>query len=172
MSLTNQTGDQMAASRTPLATTISFLFLTACGAGPPADQAVPGTAAATSSPTVRACDLLDLAAATSLIGSGTEHPGGDTERDTCVYSNAGVAILTIQIGSAQLYDQVTIAPPHTPVAIGDRGRHHVESSGAVSTQFVKGAYSVTISIQPLGSPARDYLNPLLAAARQVAGALP
>jgi len=168
----------MTASRTPLAMTISLLVFTACGAGPPADspvggsQAVPGTAAATSNPIVRACDLLDLAAATSLLGPGTEHPGGDTERDACIYSNPGVAMLTILLGSAQLYDQITIGQPHTPVAIGDRGRHNVQVSGATSAQFVKGAYSVTMSIQPIGSPAQDYLDLLLAAARQAASALP
>ncbi len=162
-------------SPTSLAPATLLLLLTACGAGPPADspadQANPGSSAA-ASPTVRACDLLDLAAATSLLGAGTEHPGDDTERDACTYSRAGVAMLTILIGSADLYDQVTIAPPHTPAAIGDRGRHNVQGSGAVSVQFVKGAYSVTINIQPIGSAAQDYLDPLLATAQEVAGALP
>jgi hypothetical protein len=130
------------------------------------------TQQAGASPEVRACDLLTLDGATRVIGSGTEHPGGDTERLTCMYSNPGVAMLTIQLGSAAQYDQVTIMQPHTAVEIGDRGRSNVQSNGVASVQFVKGAHSATLSAQPLGSAQADYLEPLVAAAREAAGRLP
>ena len=69
---------------------------------------------------VRACKVFDLQAAIQVIGRGTEHPGGDTERLTCMYSNPGVAQLTVQLNPADLYDRITILKPHTPVQIGDK----------------------------------------------------
>lgn len=120
---------------------------------------------------IRACSLLTLEAATRVLGSGTEQPG-DTEQLTCIYSNPGVGMLTIQLGSAAQYDQITIMQPHAVVEIGDRGRSNVQSNGVVSVQFVKGAHSATLSAQPLGSTQADYLAPLVAAAREAAGRMP
>lgn len=168
----------MTASSMRCTTAVFLVVFVACGAEPPpassvgGSQSVPGAAATSSSRSVRACDLLDLATATTVIGSGTELPGGDAEQETCVYANPGVAILTIQIGRAQLYDQVTIAQPHTAATIGDRGRYNVQPSGAVAIQFVKGAYSVTISVQPIGSAVQAYEAPLMSAAQGAAGLLP
>ncbi len=121
---------------------------------------------------VRACDLLDLPAASRVIGSGTEHPGGDTEELTCVYVNPGVAMLTFQLGGAELYDQVTIMQPHTSMQIGSRGRYNVQASGVAAVQFVKGAYSGTLSVQPVGTPQAEYLERLMSAARDAADRLP
>ena len=121
---------------------------------------------------IRACDLLDLTMARGVVGPDTEHPGGDTERETCVYANPGVAMLTIQIGRAELFDQIRILEPHTPESIGDRGRSTVQPSGSVALQFVKGEYAVTIGVSPLGgAPSTGYLTPLRAAALQVADRL-
>lgn len=122
--------------------------------------------------TIRACNVLDLSAARTAIGSSAELPGGDVEEQTCQYVNPGIATLTIQIGTAQLYDQVTILQPHTATPIGDRARYNVQASGAVALQFVKGDYSATISINPIGSSPPDYLNAVLAAGQTAASMLP
>jgi len=154
--------------------TLILAVLVACGGEPPATTGAGNQSApvAGASQEVRACDLLDLATAITIIGTGTEHPGGDTERDTCIYSNAGVAMLTIQIGRAELYDQMSIPMPHTAVSIGDRGRYNVQTSGAVAVEFTQGDYKVTLGVRPIGSSNSSHLDPLLAAARGVAGQLP
>lgn len=121
---------------------------------------------------VRACELVDLATAQSVIGPETEHPGGDTERETCLYSNPGVAMLTVQIGAAQLYDQISIPQPHTPVELGDRGRFSMQPSGPIAVEFVKGDYTVTIGVRPFGLPVEPYEEPLMMAARQAVDRLP
>lgn len=121
---------------------------------------------------VRACDVLDLQGASRVIGPGTEHPGGDTEPLTCLYSNPGLAMLTIQLWPAESYDQVTILQPHTPVKIGDKARYNVQENGVVAVQLVTGSHSATLNVQPMGKPKTDYLEPLLSAAREVAARLP
>ena len=155
---------------------LSVIVLAACGAEPAENSQPAGDVAAlsggTSGQIIRACDLLDLTAATRVIGSGTEQPGGDMEELTCMYSNPGVAVLTIQLGGAELYDQITILPPHTSVQIGDQGRYNVQGTGTAAVQFAKGAYSVTISVQPFGTSQAAYMESLLAAAREAAGRLP
>ncbi|MGI9628750.1 MAG: hypothetical protein ACR2QM_18085 [Longimicrobiales bacterium] len=153
---------------------LSLMAVLACGAER-AEEASSGVEVAqpgVSGQEVRACDVLDLEAASRTIGPGTEHPGGDTEAGTCLYSNPGVAMLTLQIGPAELYDQVSIQQPHTSVRIGDRGRHNVQVTGVVAVQFVAGAYSATLGVQPMGEPDADYLEPLLSVARAVADRLP
>ena len=120
---------------------------------------------------VRACEILDLRSASRVIGPGAEHPGGDAERDMCLYSSPGVAMLTIQLWPAASYDQVTILKPHTPVQIGDKARYNVQKTGVVAVQLVKGSHSVTLNVQPMGKPKTDYLEPLLSAAREVAARL-
>lgn len=117
---------------------------------------------------VRACDVLDLATAAGVIGADTEHPGGDTEESTCLYSNAGTAILTLQLGSVELYDQISILKPHTAVSIGQRARYNVQPNGAIGVQFIEGAHSATLSVQPIGASRTDYLASMLTAARTVA----
>ena len=154
-----------------LALALMLAVLVACGGEPPS-TARGGGPSTLSTQEVRACDLLDLATAASIIGSGAEHPGGDTERDTCLYSSPGVALLTIQIGSSDLYDQISIPQPHTAVSIGDRGRYTEQASGTTAVEFVKGDYTATIGVRPIGSQASAYLDPLLAAARSVASRLP
>ena len=120
---------------------------------------------------VRACDVLDLQGASRVIGSGAEHPGGDAERDTCLYSSPGVAMLTIQVWPAEYYDRGTILQPHTVAKIGDKARYNVQKTGVVAVQLVKGSHSVTLNVQPMGKPKTDYLEPLLSAAREVAARL-
>jgi hypothetical protein len=120
---------------------------------------------------VRACEVLDLQGASRVIGPGAEHPGGDAERDMCLYSSPGVAMLTIQLWSAEYYDRVTILQPHTAVKIGDKARYNVQKTGVVAVQLVKGSHSVTLNVQPMGKPKTDYLEPLLSAAREVAARL-
>jgi hypothetical protein len=120
---------------------------------------------------VRACNVLDIQGASRVIGLGTEHPGGDTEPLTCLYSNPGVAMLTIQLWPSESYDQVIILKPHTPVQIGDKARYNVEKTGAVAVQLVTGAHSVTLSVRPMGKSQTDYLEPLLSAAREAAARL-
>lgn len=144
------------------------LAVVACSAGS-ADETAGDIKAAAQD--VRACEVLTLEAATRVIGTGTEQPG-DTEQLTCIYSNPGVAMLTIQLGSAAQYDQITIMQPHAALEIGDRGRSNVQQNGAVAVQFVKGAHSATLSLQPLGAAQADYLEPLVTAAREAAGRLP
>ena len=80
---------------------------------------------------VGACKVLDLQAAIQVIGRGTEQLG-DTEQALCMYSNPGVAQLTIQLYPAESYDQITILKPHTPVQIGDKARYNVEKTGVVA----------------------------------------
>ena len=68
-----------------LATALAVAASVGCGPEPSngaqlgGNQAVPPGGGATSSGSVRACELVDLNDATSVLGSGTEHPGGDTE---------------------------------------------------------------------------------------------
>ena len=118
----------------------------------------------------RACEILDLQGASRVIGPGAEHPGGDAERDMCLYSSPGVAMLTIQVWPAEYYDRVTILQPHTAAKIGDKARYNVQT-GVVAVQLVKGSHSVTLNVQPMGKPKTDYLEPLLSAAREVAARL-
>ncbi|MDH5348770.1 MAG: hypothetical protein OEW13_12785, partial [Nitrospira sp.] len=106
--------------------------------------------------------------ASRVIRPSTEHPGGDTEQLTCLYSNPGVAMLTIQLWPAESYDQMTILKPHTPVQIGDKARYNVQKTGVVAVQLVTGSHSVTLNVQPMSKPKTDYLEPLLSAAREVA----
>ena len=120
---------------------------------------------------LRACELLDLQGASRVIGTGAEHPGGDTERDMCLYSSPGVAMLTIHLWPAESYDQMTILKPHTPVQIGDKARYNVQKTGVVAVQLVSGSHSATLNVQPMGKPKTDYLEPLLSAAREVAAPL-
>jgi hypothetical protein len=94
------------------------------------------------------------------------------EQLTCLYSSAGVGMLTLQLGTAELYDQVTILEPHTPVQIGDGARYNVQETGVVAVQLVQGRHSATLSVQPIGTSETDYLEPLLSAAREVAERLP
>ena len=153
----------MAASTTGLAGALLLIALAACGGGTSqGSQAAQG---------IRACEALDLQGATQVLGTGTEHPGGDTEPLTCVYSNAGVAMLTIQLNPAAAYDQMTILEPHTPVQIGDRARYNVQSTGVVAVQLATGAHSATLSVQPIGTSQTSFLDPLLVAAREVASRL-
>lgn len=142
---------------------LSVLALVACGADTARDD--PGQE-------IRACDVLDLQAATRVLGPGTEHPGGDTEQLTCLYSNAGVGMLILQLGPAELYDQVTVLEPHTQVQIGDRARYNVQKTGVVAVQLLAGDHTATLSVQPIGTSDTDYLERLLSAARDVAGTLP
>lgn len=165
----------MIAVPSTLSTVVLLFVLAACGADrPDALGALEERSAPTGSlaADVRACELVDLATAQSVIGPETEHPGGDTERETCLYSNRGAAMLTVQIGTAQLYDQMSIPPPHTPVDIGDRGRFSMQPSGPIAVEFVKGDYTVTIGVRPLGLPVEPYEEPLMAAARRAADGLP
>ena len=168
----------MTTSFTRIGVALSLVALVACGPEKPSasqlggDPAAQGETIVAASQPVRACELVDLTTATRVIGSGTEHPGGDTEQETCMYVNPGVAMLTIQIGRAELYDQITILPPHTPAQIGERGRHTVQPTGTVAVQFVKGRYSVTLSTQPLSASDSAYLDALLATAREAANRLP
>lgn len=150
-------------------------ILVSCGAEPAREARSEGDVAAPASSqqaAVRACDLLDLEAATRVIGSGTEHPGGDAEEGVCIYSNPGVAMLTLRVGPAELYDEVTIMRPHTSVQIGRQGRYNVQDAGAAAVQFVQGVYSVTLSVQPIGRSQTEYLEPLLTAAREAADRVP
>ncbi len=142
--------------------------LMACGADT-TDEPATGQVASTE---IRACSLLDLASATRVLGPGTELPGGDTEPLSCMYSNAGVGMLTVQLNPASSYDQVTILPPHTPADIGDQGRYNVQANGVVSVQFADGAHSATLSVQPIGTTDTDFLQPMLTAAREMAAKLP
>ncbi len=157
---------------------LSVLTLAACGADPAVetrsagDVARPAGSQRSAGARVRACDLLDLETASRVIGSGTEHPGGDTEEGVCIYSNPGVAMLTLRLDRAELYDEVTIMQPHMSVQIGRHGRYNVQDTGVAAVQFAQGDYSVTLSVQPIGRSQTEYLEPLLTAAREAAGHLP
>jgi len=154
--------------------TLAALTLSACSAGgaedAPMDEA--GAQSGVQGSEVRACDLVNLQAATQVLGTGTEHPGGDTEAMTCMYVNPGVGMLSVQLATAEYYDQVTIMQPHTAAQVGDRGRSNVQPNGVVAVQFVRGSHSLTLNVQPLGASQVDYLPPLLTAARDAAGRLP
>lgn len=120
---------------------------------------------------VRACDLLTLDEATGVIGPGTEHPGGDTEEWTCIYSNPGVALLTVQLYPAASYDEIMILQPHHDLDVGARARYNVQEDGTAAIQFVSGEYAVTLGVRPIGSGEGDFLDPLVAAARRAAADL-
>lgn len=168
----------MARSCAGLGALLSIIAIAGCGADPADDsrsgrevEAVTRGQEGSAQP-VRACGLLDLAAATRVIGSGTEHLGEDEEELTCLYSNPGVATLNAQLGTAELYEQITIMQPHTSVEIGGKGRYNVQETGAVAVQFAKGAYSMTLSVQPIGTSETAYLERLLSAAREAASRMP
>ena len=146
--------------------TLLVLVLTACGAGGADETRSDGDVAqqGTAGKEVRACDVLDVETAGQVIGSDTENAGGDTEQFICVYSNPGVATLTLQLGSVELYDQVTILEPHTSVQIGEKARYNVQETGVVAVQFAAGDHSATLSVQPIGDSETDYLEPLISAA--------
>ncbi|NNM32064.1 MAG: hypothetical protein HKO53_03315 [Gemmatimonadetes bacterium] len=146
-------------------TLVLISALAACGAADAAEQP-DGIEQA-----VRACELLSLADATRIIGPGTEHPGGDTEEWTCIYSNPGVALLTVQLGPAASYDEIMIPQPHAALDVGARGRYNTQDNGVAAVQFVSGDYAVTLGARPIGSTDTDLLDPLMAAAREIASAL-
>jgi hypothetical protein len=165
----------MARSDIGFGVAFAIIGLAACGADT-GEEARSGMATRTGRPEavrqdVRACSVLDLAAARRVIGPRTEHPGGDTEASTCMYVNAGVATLTLQLGQAGLYDRITIPEPHTMVQIGDRGRYNVQEQGGVAVQFVSGAHSATMTARPIGKSQSQYLDPVISAAREVAARL-
>ena len=149
-------------------------IVAACGAfgeEGTANRGEPGTDGSSAVQAVRACDLVDLASAGRIIGPDAEHPGGDMEEWTCVYSSPGVALLTVQLAPAVSYDEVTILQPHSALDVGERGRYNRQEDGPVAVQFVSGEWSVTMGVRPMGVPDVDYFDPLVAAARDVAGQL-
>ena len=168
----------MTRSHVGLGAVLPAVALAVCGVGAAADArsgddvAVHSAPAELSGQDVRACDLLDLEGAIRVIGPDAEPHGGDTAELICMYSDPGVVLLTLQLGRAELYDQITILPPHTPVQIGSTGRYNVQENGTAAVQFAKGNYSVTLSAQPMGSTQAQYLDPLISVAREAAGRLP
>ena len=137
----------------------------ACPADGPATAG--GSGAATEVAQLRACELVNLAAARAIIGADATNPG-DTEETTCIYVNPGVAMLTIRIDTGDMYDRLTISTPHTPQAIGEKGRSHAGSNGNVSVQFLQGGMSVTMGANPIGVDPVDYMPALLDGARAAA----
>lgn len=152
---------------------LGALLMAACG-GDPADGAgqVPDPGASVAAGELRACNLLTLEGATRIMGEDTERPGEDTEQASCTYSRPGSAIMTFQIWGADDYDRMTIMPPHTPQAIGERGRSNVAENGATAVQFVKGRYSFTMSATPIGREPPDYLAAMVAVAQEIATRIP
>jgi len=143
----------------------ALALLTMAGWACPAESGSSGRASAQQ---LRACELVDLPAARTIIGAEATNPS-DTEDTTCVYVNPGVAMLSIRIDAGDLYDRLTISLPHTPQAIGEQGRSHVDINGAASVQFLQGGLSITIGVTPIGAgDAVDYLPALLSGAQGAA----
>ncbi len=140
-------------------------LLTVAGWACPAESEPDGSASAQQ---LRACELVDLADARGIIGDEAMNPS-DTEHTTCVYVNPGVAMLSVRIDTGDMYDRLTIPVPHTPQAIGERGRSHVDGNGTPSVQFLKGDVSVTMGTTQMaaGDPV-DYLPALLSGAQGAA----
>lgn len=113
-----------------------------------------------------ACDLVDLASAETVLGSGVRDLGGDSTPAVCRYDDADAnLVLMVQIFDEVMYDAMPINP-QTPVDIGERGRYGVGTSGSANVQFVKGGLSVTMRVTPItGPPATALVEPMLEIAR-------
>ncbi|NNF28161.1 MAG: hypothetical protein HKN73_13130, partial [Gemmatimonadetes bacterium] len=61
--------------------------------------------------------------------------------------------------------------PHSALDVGTRGRYNTQDNGIAAVQFVSGEYAVTLGARPIGSADTDLLDPLMAAAREIASAL-
>ena len=66
---------------------------------------------------------------------------------------------------------MSIPMPYTAVDIGDRARYHEFPRGGAAVQFAKGNVSVTVGARPPVPDDRDYLSPLLEAARAIAASI-
>lgn len=119
-----------------------------------------------------ACELVDIATATEVLGSEVVDTTVDPETLCNYVSTTTAASFSIQTATAELYDQVTIPKPHTYVDIGDRARYHEFEKGGAAVQFVKGSVSVTLGIRtPAGDDGRDYVAMLLDVAKNAAASL-
>lgn len=58
------------------------------------------------------------------------------------------------------------------VRVAALARYNVQETGVVAVQFVAGAYSATLSVQPMSGVQSDYQEPLISVAREVASRLP
>ena len=77
-------------------------------------------------------------------------------------------MLTVQVNDASWYDQTSILPPHSELAVGDRGRYSIPEGGPTAVEFVEEGRTVTMGVRQIGTGEGSYLEPLLALARQVA----
>ena len=108
----------------------------------------------------------------SVIGGDAMNPG-DTEETSCIYLNPGVAILTVRIDTAELYDQLPIGTPHTAETVGERGRSLRRDSGGAAVQFLKGPVSIVLDANPVAqSDGVNYYPALINAARMAEARLP
>lgn len=118
-----------------------------------------------------ACELVDLPAAETVLDEGTINAGGDSEPSVCMYRDDRGTMLIVQVFDAGYYDVVTIGSG-TPADVGDRGRISENESGAVTVQFARGDYSVTMIVRPMTNPESSFLQPMLDLARVAADRMP
>ena len=118
-----------------------------------------------------ACDLVDVAAAESILGANPMQLSDASTPDICMYMKAdGSATLMAQVFGAEMYDATPIHP-RTAVEIGDRGRYNEDASGTAIVQFAKGQFSMRIAVTARSAPKASYLPALLAVARSAAAGM-
>lgn len=122
--------------------------------------------------TASTCDLVDVATAEKVLGSEVIDTTVDPATFCNFISKTTSASLSVRSDTAEMYDQVTIPPPHASVDIGDKGRSHEFERGGATVQFVKDSKSFTLGVTTPGSNKdMDYLPALLEAAKALADRL-
>lgn len=98
---------------------------------------------------VPACELVDLASAETLLGSGATEISGGADPSLCQYMDAlGLSLVSVQVTEAEYYDLMGVPEPPTDIAIGERARYGTDEIGDVTLQFVKGEFHVSIKLAP------------------------
>lgn len=119
-----------------------------------------------------ACELVDEAAAEAILGANPVNMSDAETPSICMYMKAdGTATLMAHVLGHEMYDATPIHP-RTSVEIGDRGRFNEDESGTAIVQFVKGEYSMRISVSARSIPDASYLPALMDAARSAAAGIP
>ena len=178
------------------------LLVAACGAStsePPVEPTATATPATDETPTpaieepaqdeptataepaaaIDAAELVDVAAATRILGEGTaldDTPAPDFGAESVTtYATPGGALLVVTVfRGTEFYGGMNALPDADPIDIGDEGIINVEENfGGVVVEFVKGELVVSLTVTPFGVEDVDALPETVeAAAREAAARLP
>lgn len=116
-----------------------------------------------------ACELVDLAAAETLLGAGSMRVDTGDEPGVCWYQNQA-SLLIVQVFDDTYYQAVRHGD--TPAEVGDEARVSETTEGVVTVQFLKGETSLTITLRPNRKPEASLKDAMLAVASTAADRLP